>query len=188
MRARCPAADLVDEAELGSEKGVRLAQKVQVGPCTPVRTRLEKTEVGPTSGPTWRLSHLLALGRRDVPAGQHHAHRPLHPDHPRQPQHAWPRAAKSWPRSPQYFRHAGHCHARLHGHFQWGLSIRSRAGLCESDFTAPWLGAPPAPAKSPTFGSHGRWSHSHAAWYISFVIPHTQYTKRRLNDSTVYFH
>ena len=41
------------------EKGVidRLAQKVQVGPCIPVRVQLEKADVGPTSGPTWRLSH-----------------------------------------------------------------------------------------------------------------------------------
>ena len=39
------------------EKGVRLAQKMQVGPCISVGIQLEKTEVGPTSGPTWRLSH-----------------------------------------------------------------------------------------------------------------------------------
>jgi hypothetical protein len=50
-----------------SEKAVRLAQKmqvaklaqkVQVGPCIPVGMQLEKAEVGPTSGQTWRLSHL----------------------------------------------------------------------------------------------------------------------------------
>jgi hypothetical protein len=40
-----------------SEKGVRLAQKMQVGPCIPVGNQLEKAEVGPTSGPTWRLSY-----------------------------------------------------------------------------------------------------------------------------------
>jgi hypothetical protein len=36
-------------------KGVGLAQK-QVGPCIPVGRQLQKTEVGPTSVPTWRLS------------------------------------------------------------------------------------------------------------------------------------
>jgi hypothetical protein len=41
-----------------SENGVRLAQKMQVGPCITVRTQLEKAEVGPISGPTWRVSHL----------------------------------------------------------------------------------------------------------------------------------
>jgi hypothetical protein len=39
------------------EKGVRLAQKRQVGPWIPVETQLQKAEVGPTSGPTWRPSH-----------------------------------------------------------------------------------------------------------------------------------
>ena len=41
-----------------SEKGVRLAQKMQVGPCIPVGIQTEKVEVGPTSRPTWRLSHI----------------------------------------------------------------------------------------------------------------------------------
>jgi hypothetical protein len=45
-----------------SEKGVRLAQKMQVGPCIPVGIQLFKAEVGPTSGPTRRLSHLDDLG------------------------------------------------------------------------------------------------------------------------------
>jgi hypothetical protein len=40
-----------------SEKGVRLAQKMPVCPCIHVGIQLEKAEVGPTSGPTWRLSH-----------------------------------------------------------------------------------------------------------------------------------
>ena len=31
---------------------------MQVGPCIPVKILLEKAEVGPTSGPTWRRSHL----------------------------------------------------------------------------------------------------------------------------------
>jgi hypothetical protein len=30
---------------------------MRVGPCIPVGIQLEKVEVGPTSGPTWRLSH-----------------------------------------------------------------------------------------------------------------------------------
>ena len=34
-----------------------MAQQMQVGPCIPMGIQLEKTEVGPTSGPTWRLSH-----------------------------------------------------------------------------------------------------------------------------------
>jgi hypothetical protein len=42
-----------------TEKGVSLAQKVQVGPCIPAGIQPEKAEVGPTSGPTWRLSHSL---------------------------------------------------------------------------------------------------------------------------------
>ena len=42
-----------------SEKSVRLAQKMLVGPCIPVEGQLEKAEVGPLSGPTWRLAHLL---------------------------------------------------------------------------------------------------------------------------------
>ena len=40
------------------EKGVRLAQKIQVGQCIPVGIQIYTAEVGPTSGPTWRLSHL----------------------------------------------------------------------------------------------------------------------------------
>ena len=51
-----------------SEKGVRLAQNMQVGPCIPVGIQLQKAEVGPTSGQTWRLSHFDggAGGLRDV--------------------------------------------------------------------------------------------------------------------------
>ena len=41
-----------------TENGVRLAQqKMQVGYCVPVGIQLQKAGVGPTSGPTWRLSH-----------------------------------------------------------------------------------------------------------------------------------
>ena len=40
-----------------SEAGVRLAQKMQAGPRIPQGIQLEKAEVGPTSGPTRRLSH-----------------------------------------------------------------------------------------------------------------------------------
>ena len=43
-----------------SEKGVRSAQKMQVGPCISVGIQLEKAEVGPASGPTWHLSHFVA--------------------------------------------------------------------------------------------------------------------------------
>jgi hypothetical protein len=32
-------------------------KKMQVGPCIPVGMQLQKAEVGPTSGPTLRLSH-----------------------------------------------------------------------------------------------------------------------------------
>ena len=39
-----------------SEKGVRLAQRIEVGPCFPVGKQLERATVGPASGPTWRLS------------------------------------------------------------------------------------------------------------------------------------
>jgi hypothetical protein len=43
------------------ERGVRLAQKMQVRPCIPVKTQLQNAEVGPTSGPAWRLSHSRPL-------------------------------------------------------------------------------------------------------------------------------
>ena len=32
---------------------------MQVGPCIPVGIQLQKDEVGPTSGPTWCLSHFV---------------------------------------------------------------------------------------------------------------------------------
>ena len=57
-----------------SEKGVKLAQKIQVGPCIPVGNweysykRLQLATVGPTSGPTWGLSHLA--GGVDPPGSQ----------------------------------------------------------------------------------------------------------------------
>jgi hypothetical protein len=51
-----------------SETGVRLAQKLRVGPCIPVGIQLEKTEAGPTSGPTWHLSHLATWRRGAAPA------------------------------------------------------------------------------------------------------------------------
>ena len=61
-RRQCPArgwpARGGDHRQESSEKGVRLAQNTQVGPCIPVRIQLKRAEVGPTSGPTWRLSHL----------------------------------------------------------------------------------------------------------------------------------
>jgi hypothetical protein len=40
------------------EAGVRLAQKMRVGPRIPVGIHLETADAGPTSRPTWRLSHL----------------------------------------------------------------------------------------------------------------------------------
>jgi hypothetical protein len=52
-----------------SKRGVRLAQTMQVGPCIPVGVKLEKAEVGPTSGPTWRLSRLRA-GRGRAPGAE----------------------------------------------------------------------------------------------------------------------
>jgi hypothetical protein len=58
-----------------SEKGVRLAQKIQVAPCIPVGTLQWKAEVGPASGPAWRLSHLPAAARHLEPS----AHHPLGP-------------------------------------------------------------------------------------------------------------
>jgi hypothetical protein len=69
------------------EQGVRPAQKTEVGPRIPVGVQLEKTEVGPTPGPTWRLAHfggvvvdaaednrlraVLAQHVRGVRAGRH---------------------------------------------------------------------------------------------------------------------
>ena len=41
---------LPDAHEAWRERGVRLAQTVQVGPCIPVGIYLEEAEVGPTSG------------------------------------------------------------------------------------------------------------------------------------------
>ena len=65
-----------------SEKGVRLAQKTQAGPCVSVGTQRWKAGVGPTSGPTRRRSHLIGreaglLRRGDgQPAlGEHRAER-----------------------------------------------------------------------------------------------------------------
>jgi hypothetical protein len=36
-------------------------KKMTVGPCIPVGMQLKKAAVGPTSGPTWRLSHYLLM-------------------------------------------------------------------------------------------------------------------------------
>jgi hypothetical protein len=41
-----------------------LVQKMQVGQCIPVGIQLGKAEVGPTSGPTWRLFHSMASPSR----------------------------------------------------------------------------------------------------------------------------
>jgi hypothetical protein len=55
---RPPGATL--QPEYCSENGVRLVQTMQVGPRIPVGAQLEKAEVGPSSGPTWRPPHLRA--------------------------------------------------------------------------------------------------------------------------------
>ena len=47
-----------------SKRGVRLAQKMQVGPRNPVGIQLLMAEVGPTSGPTSRLSHSSGSEKR----------------------------------------------------------------------------------------------------------------------------
>ena len=44
-----------------SEKGVRLAQKMQAVHAFLSEIQLQKAEVGPTSGPTRRLSHFCTL-------------------------------------------------------------------------------------------------------------------------------
>jgi hypothetical protein len=48
-----------------------LAQNMQVGPCISVGIRLEKAEVGPTSGPTWcPLSPVRGRGLADGAAAR----------------------------------------------------------------------------------------------------------------------
>jgi hypothetical protein len=58
------AATASPKSQSLSEKGVRLAQKMQVGPCIPMGIQLEKAGVGPTSRPTWRRSHFDRAVRR----------------------------------------------------------------------------------------------------------------------------
>jgi hypothetical protein len=74
----------------GSEKGVTLARRMQVGPCSPVRLQLPTAEVGPTSRPARLRSHLL----RERASDRHAAARPASrssrrlfpaPDLPRMP-------------------------------------------------------------------------------------------------------
>ena len=43
---------------------------MEVGLCIPGGIQLEKAEVGPTSGPTWRLSHLARVQRDRRPADE----------------------------------------------------------------------------------------------------------------------
>jgi hypothetical protein len=64
-RERTEGREVVAVAEpaLRARNGVRSAQAMPVGPCIPVGIKLETAEVGPTSGPTWRLSHLLHVVR-----------------------------------------------------------------------------------------------------------------------------
>jgi hypothetical protein len=47
-----------------------LAQKMPVGPCIPAGIQLEKAELGPTSGPTWRLSRLMGGSARAASVGR----------------------------------------------------------------------------------------------------------------------
>ena len=70
--------DPPDLQRLTSERGLNLAQKMQVGPCIPVITQLERAEVGPTSGPTWRLSHLTSGSAAVVASGKERQSRLVH--------------------------------------------------------------------------------------------------------------
>jgi hypothetical protein len=97
-----------------SEKGVRLAHKMRVGPYIPAGIQTENAEVGPTSGPTWRVSHSSRRGERrprfsfarrarpclepsrgTLPAHQYEAHKHHHRDLrlPTPQRNAAPRAA-----------------------------------------------------------------------------------------------
>ena len=58
-RARpCPPPRRFPPRGCAGARGVRLTRKMQAGPCIPAGIQLEKAGVGPTSGPTRRLSHL----------------------------------------------------------------------------------------------------------------------------------
>ena len=57
-RCRAVASPAVAARRTPIERGVRLAQKAQVGPCIPVGIQLQRAEVGPSSGPTRRPPHL----------------------------------------------------------------------------------------------------------------------------------
>jgi hypothetical protein len=48
---------------------------MQVGPCIHVGIQLEKAEVGPTSGPTWRLSYLRSGRAARAEGLRHRRHR-----------------------------------------------------------------------------------------------------------------
>ena len=54
-RVELTARSFENDGQRFSEKGVRLAQKMQVGPCILMGIQLLKAEVGPVSGPTWSL-------------------------------------------------------------------------------------------------------------------------------------
>ena len=58
----------LDELVLMKRELCQVAQKMQAGPCIPVGIHLEEAEVGPTSGPTCRLSRFegAAFGRAAV--------------------------------------------------------------------------------------------------------------------------
>jgi hypothetical protein len=66
------AEGLPHSAKPCSEKGVRLAQKMQVGPCILVGIQQYMPKLAQTSGPTWRLAHLRRepAARRQRPRQQ----------------------------------------------------------------------------------------------------------------------
>ena len=62
------AAPFIAVKACGEKKGVRSAQRTQVGPRVPVGIQLPKAGVGPTSGPTWHRSRLRDRGEAAVVA------------------------------------------------------------------------------------------------------------------------
>ena len=58
-RPLAPDAVVAERVELGPEEVLR-RERCHVGPI-PVGIQRYKAEAGPTSGPTWRLSHLVVV-------------------------------------------------------------------------------------------------------------------------------
>ena len=117
-------------SKVRSAKGVRLAQNMEVAPCIPVGIQLQKAEGGPTSGPTWRLSHSRVQGSNvRVPARTARAHLRrctgrgcsrcswwlVLPTHPRgtfsrrRSRRSWPRRPSRSPRRPRACRWGSWC-------------------------------------------------------------------------------